>query len=226
MPLFMAFFDYLLYRTTLSYYHWVGMICMVICAVCVSLAGLSGAEELISTDQQVQGVGSDLDTREKLPTWIPALFGVLTPVTFAIQGLFVKHLSDEKMKFDPSTLTFSTCQVVCTINLLVGLTYYWRFVEEFDGYLFLTGSLGSILDTAAITAVQTAFALGPAGPVAALASINSIILTVIQAFIKKQFPKALEIIGFIIGFIGATILVLPEQFEKLLKKMVCWGQRN
>ena len=44
---------------------------------------------------------------------VPILLGVLTPCFFATQVIFVKHLSGDRMKFDSTTLTFSTCGRSC-----------------------------------------------------------------------------------------------------------------
>ena len=38
----------------------------------------------------------------------------------------------------------------------------------------------------------------------------------VPATLGSRAPRALEMIGYLIGFIGASILVVPEQLEKLV----------
>jgi len=152
-----------------------------------------------------------------LPSWIPVVVSLSLPILFSTNGLFTKHLCGERVKFDASTLTFSSTLLACLVNLLVAVCYYWIKVEQFDFNLLWFGFIGSLLDTIGVTSFQVAIANGPAGPVCALASLNTILLTIIQAIISKKVPAWLEIVGFVIGFFGATILVLPDQFEKILR---------
>ena len=140
------------------------MACLITCALLVSLT----ASDSPSQEQAL-----------KLPTWVPVLVGVACPVLFAVQGMFMKHLAAESVGFDCRTLTFATSGLLNSICLLFALTVYWRRIEKFDSYLFGVGLVGSIIDISSYASVFTALALGPAGPVAALSSVSSILLTII-----------------------------------------------
>lgn len=155
-----------------------------------------------------------------VPAWIPVMFGVLMPVVFSIQALFIKHLSNERMGFDPTCITFGSSSLVCLLIVIVGISTYWKYTP-FDQYLFNVGLIGSIFNTIGIVAIQNAFAKGPAGPVAALGSCTALILLVMQAIKLWEFPRNLEIVGFCIGVFGAIVIVIPDQFEWLCVTFCC-----
>lgn len=115
-PLCLALFDYLLYRQTLTYQHWVGMLSLVLCAVLISLEG---------TPTQ----NPDIPESVKVPVWVPVLIGIASPFWFAVQGLFIKHLASEKIGFEAGTLTFSTAALICFFCLVFAVGFYWREVE-------------------------------------------------------------------------------------------------
>ena len=112
-----------------------------------------------------------------VPAWIPVMYAILTPFLFSIQGLFIKHLTSERIGFDCTCVTFGASSFVCTIIIIVGIGYYWQ-NYQFDTYLFSVGLIGSIFDTVGIVSIQNAFSKGPAGPVAALGSCTALILVV------------------------------------------------
>jgi multidrug transporter EmrE-like cation transporter len=39
-PLYAALADYLIYKTKLEYFHWVGLICIIICSLFISVQGI------------------------------------------------------------------------------------------------------------------------------------------------------------------------------------------
>lgn len=55
---------------------------------------------------------------------------------------------------------------------------------------------------------------GPAGPASALTQVGNIGLTIIEAAKNHKIPKWPEIIGLVIGTLGALIIVVPKWFEK------------
>ena len=99
MPLFVSIVDFCVYGQRLQTHHLVGVFSLVVSALCISLAGINGDDN----------TAFKYDLKEPLvKAWIPVLLGVLTPCFFATNVIFVKHLSGERVKFDSTTLTFST----------------------------------------------------------------------------------------------------------------------
>mmetsp|Transcript_13330 Transcript_13330/g.22649 ORF Transcript_13330/g.22649 Transcript_13330/m.22649 type:complete len:197 (+) Transcript_13330:590-1180(+) len=166
--------------------------------------------------QPVQDQELQPSSGKVLPAWIPTVLGILAPIMFAIQGMTIKHFTSERIGFDSNVLTFSSCFSVCFIALIIGALWFWPKVQAFDPYLFLIGLGSSILDTLATVSLQMAYTKGPAGPVSAVSSLNAVFLSILQSFIQRKFPRSLEIIGFVIGLIGATIMVLPDQVLHIL----------
>ena len=117
LPLFVSIVDFCIYGQRLETHHMIGVFSLVLSALCISLAGIN------------DNTSFKYDLKEPLvKPWIPVLLGVLTPCFFATQVIFVKHLSGEesRIKFDSTTLTFSTCGVVCAINIIIAATWYWQ----------------------------------------------------------------------------------------------------
>jgi len=192
--LIIGFLDFLINGQKLKIYHMIGVASLVISACSISLAQL----------------GEDEEVRQSVvPAWIPVLYAILTPVMFSIQGLFIKHLTTPKMGFDASCITFGASSFVCTIIMIVGVSWYWQ-NYKFDSYLFCVGLIGSIFDTVGIVSIQNAFSKGPAGLVAALGSCTALILVVMQAIKMWEVPRNMEIVGFCIGVLGALIIVIPD----------------
>ena len=76
-----------------------------------------------------------------------------------------------KYNFHARTTSFGSTSFGSFIIFLVGICWYWAFVEPLDSKLFLIGMAGSILDAIAKSFIQTAFSRGPVGSVAALAQL-------------------------------------------------------
>ena len=117
------------------------------------------------------------------------------------------------MKFDATTLTFSSVGVICSINMIIAVTWYWQQIETFNMYFFKVGLIGSFIDFIGLVSLQTAFTIGPGGPVSALSCFRALILIIIEVVKTHECPKIMEIVGFVIGFLGSIVLVIPEWFK-------------
>jgi drug/metabolite transporter (DMT)-like permease len=120
--------------------------------------------------------------------------------------------------FDPSTLAFSGYLTVNVIVIIVGITWNWTNFM-FDPHLFWLGLAGSIINTLGIVCAQNAIAKGPAGPASALSAAGNILLTIIEALKYKRVPNHFEILGLLIGTLGALILVVPNWFYYYCNKI-------
>lgn len=189
-PLFMAIMDWIIYKVSLECYHLAGTLAIVACTIILSLAGVLmpaheqpklEQDELLEVNPHSAKVMFSRD-RLKMPTWVPVLFGVLTPVFFTINGMLTKHLtghrrkgakpltSEEKRRvFAPDNLSF-TSYIVVNIIVLVAAIPYWV-LYDFDESLFWTGIIGSVINTLGLVSVQNALSTGPTGPVSALTTV-------------------------------------------------------
>ena len=82
---------------------------------------------------------------------MPVLFGVITPMSFTANGMIIKSLTSDRMRFDPSVISFSAYFVVNCV-VLVGALIYWGFYA-FDTYLFVVGLIGSMINTCGIAMI-------------------------------------------------------------------------
>ena len=173
----------------------------------------SGDEGEVSATSEAMGT---------VQTWVPVVIAMITTIFFTTSSLLNKYLTDPKaMGFDSWKLSFASYSIV-GFCLLLGLIY--RAVsdpESFQSRMLFLGTFGSIINTFGIVLLNKAYSEGPLGPVAALTSIQSIMFSIVQAFIRQTVPLPLELFGSFIGLIGAFVLTIPEKMHSCFKFMLC-----
>ena len=85
-PLMISFCDRLIYKTHLKYYHYIGLIFIMVCTIIIALLG---GDKTPKTE--IKAIAT-LEKKEKCPAWIPVVFGIVTPIMFSINGMFTKHV--------------------------------------------------------------------------------------------------------------------------------------
>lgn len=203
-PLFMAIVDYIVFKQQLKYYHVLGTISIVLCTIVISLSGVVEGKGDVAVETEIEPM---------TPTWVPVLFGLITPISFTTNGVLTKHLTSDRVNFNASTLSFNAYLVVNALVLLVAVPY-WSLVE-FDLRMFWIGLVGSVLNTLGIVCIQNALSCGPAGPTSAIVALASILLVVIEAVKNQKMLTAMESIGLLLGLYGALVLVIPGFFANL-----------
>ena len=113
-PLYTALADKVMFNTKMEYYHWVGLTSMLICSLLISAQGIIDQMKIGQTKVVVH----------KLPTWIPVIMGVLTPMTFTIVAILTKYLTSPEVGFNATHLSFSTYTVSNGIVLIIAI-FYW-----------------------------------------------------------------------------------------------------
>jgi drug/metabolite transporter (DMT)-like permease len=204
-PLLMAIADRIIYKTHLKYYHYIGLLAIMICTIIIALFG--GAKADIKVIELVEN-------KEKCPSWIPILFGLFTPCMFCTNGMFTKKVFSPEVGFDASNCSFTAYGLVNVIVLFFAVPYWVN--TSYNNELFWVGMFGSIINCIGLVCIQNALTMGPAGPVSAIAASSCILLVIIEAIKKGVMISLPELIGLIFGFYGALILVIPEKFE------CCW----
>lgn len=174
-PLFNAIADYLIYRQKLTKHHMLGMLGMIICLLCISLA------KVVSDDGKPANVTVVDNGEQSLPAYVPVIMALITPIWFTASAMLIKHMT-QKRGFDSNRLSYGAFMLVSFIMVVVGI-FYWTLIE-FDLPVFLVGFFGSIINNVGIVIVNLAFSTGPAGPVAALTCTNTIALTIILAIMS------------------------------------------
>ena len=134
-------------------------------------------------------------------------------------------MTQPKVGFDATTLSFGSSAVGGALILIVALSWYWPCVEPFDPTLFGVGLAASILDTIGKAFIQRAFAAGPAGIVGAFVEINNIVLILIETVRERRVPSGLEWGSFVLATVGALWFVIPNELFWLINKAFCCGNQ-
>jgi len=135
----MAIADYIVYDQKLRYFHVLGTCSIVVCTIVISLSGVIGGDDT-ETVKSVEEAA--------MPTWVPVIFGVITPMFFCTNGILTKHLTSEKVGFVPSTISFSAYLFVNILVMIAAIPYWMN--NGFSQYLFWLGLVGSIINTLGI----------------------------------------------------------------------------
>lgn len=214
-PLFSAGLDRMIYGEPIRINHFIGMLMVIASGVAISMSGkidekveATPAQPLVLVDEQV-------------PKYVAVVFGVITPLWMIANSLFIKHLTNESIGFNATTVSFSSSGFCCTIIIILGCAWYWQEVAEFRWKLFLIGFFSSIFDTCGKACILKAFSIGPAGPVAAFVELNNVLLVLFEGLRLWHVPNYLEIIGFFLGICGALVLSIPKQLMALIRKILC-----
>jgi hypothetical protein len=148
-----------------------------------------------------------------MPSWVPIFLGVLTPIGFIFENIFIKTLTSEEIGFNATRVSFQAYLMANIIFGIVGIFYYSDHV--FDFRLLWVGSAGSIIVTLGIVCINNAFSLGPAGPCSAIASTPPFFFVVICAIKDSRFPGPLELVALLFGTIGTFYILAPTSIAKI-----------
>ena len=120
------------------------------------------------------------------PIWVAVLFSFITTFLMVMGAIWVKHLTKESIGFEPLTLSFSSIFVTNTIVLIVGFSWYWKYVSKFDVNLFLIGFFGSIFDCLSYGLASKAVSNYPIGLAFAIEQTISSALLIIYESIRVR----------------------------------------
>lgn len=104
-PLIMTFGDRIIFGTSLQKFHYVGLFCILVSSVVISLSGHEATVE----DPEL-GVA----TLSEIPTFIPVVTAVLTAFSFCAVQIFGKHLTSDK-GFNAANLTYTAYIISSTL---------------------------------------------------------------------------------------------------------------
>lgn len=163
-----------IYGTKMKAYQFVGMFMIMMCAILLSLSSVIYPPDISNTKTTLNV--------HKLPAYVPVIFGVLTPVFFTLFGMTQKHMTSERVGFDPSFISNSAVFSVNVIILVVAI-FYWS-GAHFQYKLFICGFVGSVFDTLGKVTSLNALAYGPGGPSTALVTLSGPYLVLAVALVS------------------------------------------
>ena len=79
--------------------------------------------------------------------------------------------------------------------------------------MFGLGFLAYVIGSLGMICLMVAYSLGPAGQVAGIVNMQCLLLAITQAIVHKEMFGTMELIGLVLGFLGGSVLVVPEKFE-------------
>ena len=124
---FASVMDYFFFGAVIEVYHFFGMIAIFAGTLFVSFSDSEDKTHLSAS--AISNIQYDPD----MPLYVPVFFAIITAFWFSINQIFLKHVLDPQKKyFDAATLSFSSGIVCNALVLLVGVFWYWRYVEEFN----------------------------------------------------------------------------------------------
>lgn len=118
------------------------------------------------------------------------------------------------VEFNVFTLFNLAYLLIGILILIVGIVFYWPYVEM-KWHLVWVGAIAGATDQIAIQTMYKGISMGPAGPIIAVTCLSTVFALIIEAFRIGRVPTVIEILGIIIGTIGAIEFVYPEIFEKI-----------
>lgn len=108
-------------------------------------SSISDLETMNNIDMTPMQAVPDISTQKTLPTWIPVLFGIITPMSFTANQMLAKSFRRGPIRFNMQDISFSGFFAV-NIIILFPTIYYWLYID-FNKRLFIVGLIGSIINT-------------------------------------------------------------------------------
>ena len=147
--------------------------------------------------------------------------GFITPCIFCVQAMWNKHMTSATVGFDATTLSIGASFVAGLIILVIAVSWYWQYMEQFDPRLFAFGFAASIFDSLGKAFILNAWAVGPAGIVGAFCELSNVGLLVVEAIREMRVPSGLELGSFIFAILGALWFAIPDELFKLIEWVSC-----
>ena len=186
---------YFLFDEKILYHHVIGLLSILLCSICISMKDL------------IAPAAKDV-TEVQYPSWIPVVFGLVTPMSFCSYAMLAKNLTSERIGFNPSTLSMSS-MISVNLKLLIITIPYW-IQNGFEQKYFWIGSIGMFVDSYGLSACTEAFACGPPGSVAAIVNLANVLMVIIEAFKHNRMLTVFESIGFVLAVFGIMVLSLES----------------
>ena len=134
---------------------------------------------------------------------IAILITLVAPISFTLWNLWVKKCS---LKIDAKSLTISS-QFILGVILVTISTFIFP-IEIITGEIFIRMFVSSFIDMFALIIISEARNLGHGAPVGALCSVQTIIMTILNAIFYGEKPLLNHWVGMLIGVAGTCVLSL------------------
>ena len=210
-PFISAIVDRILFHVSLVCSSYVGMICMVLCGVAVSLSGLMPGAKAEVVDK---------DWVATLPIYVAVLCAIVMPICVVMQQAAQKYVVFQ-LKINSDDFTYGYFLLMSAVLQIMSIIKF-SVAGNFVIRLWIFGSIGSILNCFGCLFAVASFATGaPSGPIVALQSSQIVLLVVIEAVRQLQVPQYMQLIGLFFGILGTLILSAPDEMYTCLLMITC-----
>jgi drug/metabolite transporter (DMT)-like permease len=194
-------------------YHWLGMSAFVIAAAIVSLSNVFYKPH-------------DSTEVHTTPMYAAVLSSFIMPITAITFGMLAKFAMLKK-KLNSNDFNFSYMLLMYAAALLVATYHFFAVPDSFNQENFIRGFIGSAINTFGCLFMNYAIGTGqPLGPMFALVLFQSFILLVYECIVNLRWPNPMQACGFVLGITGGLILLLPEQMERVWRRVICKSTKN
>mmetsp|Transcript_26036 Transcript_26036/g.23054 ORF Transcript_26036/g.23054 Transcript_26036/m.23054 type:complete len:301 (+) Transcript_26036:263-1165(+) len=206
--IFSAIMAYFLFGDKLKIYHVAGMILMLLCVVGLGL----GSTKNVSEHPQIM----EESDNPLMYGLLAIILGIACPFFFALGGITVRYFGKHH-KFNPVDMTIMY-YLIGSFMLVVGTILTYKFgSHEFILKEFLEMLIAGLIGAVGGIFLNLAVSCGLAGPVFALANIQVIIQTLLDALIIGEIPTLIETVSALFGVLGCCTIALGPEIYKLYK---------
>ena len=171
-----------------------------------------GCVILVTVDHMPKNTGLIQVKKDDIGYWVPILLTFGSAAAMSLHSVWTKHMTSDKVGFDPINLAFSSLGLVNLILFIVAIPYWNK--NGFNQQQFWIGLAGSFIASVGLAGLMKALSCGPIGPVLAVGDGYPPFLAIIVAIKNHKMITLLEFVALVLGITGITIMVIPKQFNK------------
>ena len=183
----MAISCWYLFNERLKRYHFIGIGLMCFCAILLSY----------KSDQ------NETKHTAQMKPLVAILITLVAPLSFTMRNIWVKKCAQ---KIDAKSLTISSQFILGVV--LLGISIFIFPIEILTGEIFVRMFISSFIDMFALIVISEALNMGHGAPVGALCSVQTIIMTILNAVFYGEIPLMNHWAGMVVGVLGTVVLSL------------------
>jgi drug/metabolite transporter (DMT)-like permease len=101
-PFFMSLADFIIFGNRLKRNHYIGITLIMLCVILLGLRDVLEPKDSVDTEIQKES------TEPTVPVIVPITFGLLTPICFTLGAITGKHLSQPRIGFNITNVSFNS----------------------------------------------------------------------------------------------------------------------
>ena len=213
-PFLVCVLERIFIGTTVKTHHIFGMTIMVICVVTVSISDV-----IFTDEEELSKASTSVEDEEEpsLPIWKAVAASLIPPVAISCHALYANYVS-KNVRLSSYDFTIAYWGLIALVFQIVAVIFFTTNSDDevFDVKLWTKGTIASFLNVLGSAFCIASFSTGsPMGPIVAIVDSQTILITPITSIMARTMPTTLQLIGLIIGILGALILTIPDHMYDL-----------